>query len=157
MHEKQKPLTARVGPSLCSHDNEFLFVTGGSHQGTCLDTCEEYSILDDTWTSGPSLNTARAHHSSCTLERYIYVFCGQKSLENDQASYLGSIERLDARAWLTGDSSTTWELINLKSNALTENPRSYPLVKPIKKDLIAILGGKDAEKGHLGNGYYYKL
>ena len=94
-----KPLVARSGPSLCSFDREFLFVAGGMHGNTVLSSCEDYSILDDEWNKGPQLCTARMDHSSCAFERHIYVFCGK----GENGLPLCDIERLDARAWLTGN------------------------------------------------------
>ena len=98
-HNLARPLVARSGPSLCSFDREFLFVTGGMHGNTYLSSCEEYSILDDEWTKGPELSTARMSHSSSAFERYIYVFCGK----GESDLLLSDIERLDARAWLSGN------------------------------------------------------
>ena len=59
---------------------------------------EVYSVKNDTWTTAPSLNQARIEHSSCCLKDYVYVSCGRNGYDP-----LNSIERVDMRAFISGD------------------------------------------------------
>ena len=76
--EKEKPLQGRHYPSFLNFKDRYLYISGGENKWatTYYDSVDRYDILANEWTSAPKLNKKRAYHSSCTLEDFIYVFCG---------------------------------------------------------------------------------
>ncbi len=70
---------------------------------------ETYNISTNTWTSICSeMNTARFGHSSCSLDNYIYAFCGRNGL-----GILNSIEQAEAHIVNDGLNISQWELIQI--------------------------------------------
>ena len=57
-----------------------------------LKTVEKYDFNTERWTQGPSLNVARKHASSCSLDFSVYVICGT----GYGYTHLNSIEKLNA-------------------------------------------------------------
>ena len=73
--------------------NERIIISGGQENNEStsqivVNTVQQFSLLPSkenstdqghealTWNDMPVLNVARKEHSSCTVERTVYVFCG---------------------------------------------------------------------------------
>lgn len=149
IHERTPPRSARNCPSLCSFQDSLIFVIGGGSLEDYRefdDSVEVYSTETDTWSTGPSLNTSRMHHSSCAVRQTIYTFCGANFTQGD----LASIERLNARDVILSQQGSAkkpeWELIQPAlapgcTSGLTG--RTNPLIASLRSDSgqIMIMGG----------------
>ena len=91
----------------CWQGNEYVIVTG--NYPAPQNSCERYSVKDDTWEELPDLNYGRNCHSSIVFEdRICYVFFGEDIEEGGQ----NTIERLDLSA---GQKAWKWDLIKRPS------------------------------------------
>ena len=65
---------------LINFDEKFLFVGGGLSgkypNYECLKSVEMFTIADNSWKTIREMNLGRNESSSCTLNDFIYVFCG---------------------------------------------------------------------------------
>ena len=115
-------------------------MTGGISGDYLTNLCQYYLISANSWSFAPSLNYARADHSSCTLNEVVYVFCGRTT-----HGLVNNIESLDTRThlyslhqafWFTIDvkNSNQWDLVSMRQNSL---------VVPINSNSIMIVGGHD--------------
>ena len=100
---------------------------------------EKYDIANDTWTTGPSMETPRAAHSSCCLGQNFYVFAGRNA-----TGYLNSIEFINENA-LINNVNARWELIQVSTDIMM--PCDGVLVAPLNASQIAILGGYTVSTG----------
>lgn len=81
----------RNGHSVCNVNDTHLVVSG-TRVGKS-NTCEIYSIKDNTWSDLPELNQGRYYHSSCCFNgTKVFVFCGVEPIFK---KYIDSIEVLD--------------------------------------------------------------
>ena len=86
---------------------------------------EYYDIITNTWTTNcPEINTARFGHSSCSLDNYIYTFCGRNG-----TGILNSIELIEANIENYSLIMSQWELIQFDVESF--QPRFYALVAPL--------------------------
>ena len=106
-----------------------------------------YSIKRDQWQEAPKLNEMRHSHSGCTLGNFIYIFFG-KTTKRGVSTYLDSIERLDAQAYIDSDwahndrHEQSWELI--QTTPVKEaiiSARIFAFVAPLSPTEFFILGG----------------
>ena len=65
-----------------------------------------YNLVRDEWTNLPSLNVSRRSHSSCFVQRDLYVIGGYCVKDSQM---LGSIEKL-----ATDLPSTGWQLLDVE-------------------------------------------
>lgn len=68
-----------------------------------FDSVEQYDIAANAWTMAPNLIFGRCKHSGCSLNNFIYIFCGQSLMGT-----IDTIEYLDAQAWIDGKKDVTW-------------------------------------------------
>ena len=91
--KKALPCQMRNHASLINFKDDFFFLSGGSTEDNIIsDSVEKYNISANKWTNGPKLNQERYRHSGCSLNEYIYVFCGT----NQEFMRINSIESLAA-------------------------------------------------------------
>ena len=96
-------LVERSLPSLANFEDKHIFVTGGckpNSKGSAAqlyNSVERYDMEQDAFSWCPSMNVRRTKHSSCTLYKKLYVFCGWT-----QEGLTDSIEQLDAKALTRG-------------------------------------------------------
>ena len=67
--------SSRVGASLTSYLDQYLFVTGGTRNGRekkCTDFFM-YSIKQNNWYKMPNLKTPYTEHGSCMLGDWLYL------------------------------------------------------------------------------------
>ena len=96
-----------------------------------------YDTASNTWKGlNAELNIARSSHSACTLNKIVYVFCGNNG-SLFFPKYLNSIEMI-AESSIYSNSTATWELIDVPQNDLT--PRFTPTVTSLNDTEIAIFG-----------------
>ena len=62
-----------------------------------------YNVTSDNWQPAPAIKKARAGHSSCSLQKYIYIF----GAWNDD-SWINNIERIDMGALTAGRWFVKW-------------------------------------------------
>ena len=66
----------RAGFALANVKDRYVLATCGTVRGAAVDTCHRFETATSTWQALPSLNFARSHHASCSLDGSVYVFCG---------------------------------------------------------------------------------
>ena len=86
-------------------------MTGGKDGVRQSDDTQRFDIMKGRWVHSKKMCTARSHHSSCSLGKNIYMFCGR----NYQHTMLNSIEWLDAEADASGKPAG-WIEIPVKEN-----------------------------------------
>ena len=118
----------RQDHAVCNLLDHYMVATGGEHENG-LNTAEIYDITTNKWTALPKLNVGRSNHSSCSIDRVIYVFCGYcQSDEN-------SVERLDFDKY-----NKKWQFVKLDFDILT--PREMTVAYAVNETEIAIIGGR---------------
>ena len=90
------------------------------------------------WVASKKMHTPRSHHSSCSLGKNVYVFCGR----NYQYTMLNSIEWLNAEADASGE-TVGWLEIPVHSSVGFKK-RFYALAAPVDTDKILIGGGLES-------------
>ena len=118
--------------------------------------------MTDTWSMCSPMNGKRSNHSSCVLDKWIYVVCGQ-----NQMGPINTIERLDARKIVSsGDDGRSgnvkWEQIRIGQSQydgddIMLSPRFNVMVAPIGSNEIVILGGYSCSGGYMGDGYILNI
>ncbi len=69
--------TYRSHPGMSVFNQNKIVVCGGTgNDYKVLDTCEQYSIIDNTWTSFPSMRVAAASFTMLNLNNKLYTFGG---------------------------------------------------------------------------------
>lgn len=96
--EKAMPLTSRSFPIVSNFNNEFIFIGAGELSTQRLKSVDMYTIANNTWMSAPELINARDQSGSCTLNDYLYIFCGSKT----HGDMNESVEVLNARKFING-------------------------------------------------------
>ena len=130
--------------SLLNFKDKLVILTGGTTTGRGKDGQDETYALNverEQWNDVdelPHLNTKRQGHSSCADSNSIFVVGGDSVSEK----FLSSIEMLDLR--LDPDGSfgfvaENWVTVNSSPEYLREC--AWPLLVPIKSDLLLIYGG----------------
>mmetsp|Transcript_39122 Transcript_39122/g.37456 ORF Transcript_39122/g.37456 Transcript_39122/m.37456 type:complete len:97 (+) Transcript_39122:293-583(+) len=72
--------------------NKYVYLCGGFCK-LMMNDCEIYSIDEDKWYRGPTLNFPRANASACNFDdRFIYIITGKVDTE---PMHSVSIEKLD--------------------------------------------------------------
>ena len=118
--------------ALANHLDKSVYLTGGSDtQGKASAKTHRFDIGPGTWRRLPDLKQARHHHSSCTVEKAVFVFCGHAEGE---AGDLSSIERLQVGGTRL---FYAWDLLRVKGLS----PRQFTLVSPVSATEILIYGG----------------
>ena len=101
-----QPPTQRHSLSLTVVQFEYIFAIGGENcHNDYLQSVDIYNIENNFWMGAPALNHARKYHSSCSLGHFVYTCCGKGISGED----LNSFERIDAIAYLNGESDVEWE------------------------------------------------
>ena len=95
------------------------------------------------------MQVPREEHSSCTMNKYVYVIGGM----DDNYKALSSIEQLRVQCGEDGEilSDYKWRLIQVDGLP----PRRNPFVCHMGKDTIAICGGSDFYGRDLGDSYVW--
>ena len=66
--------------ALANYKDRKIMVIGGHIKGLfggiANRHCATYNIIDDTWESAPSLNTARYGHAACVMKDKVYAVGG---------------------------------------------------------------------------------
>ena len=93
--------------SMCQLGGFIYIISGRDFSQEIVETCERYSIEEDSWSSIASVNRGRYAASSAGMEKNqkIYLFGGRKG-ENNQM--LDEIEVYSIR-------EDKWSLLNLKT------------------------------------------
>ena len=70
------------------------------------DTCY-FELWSNSWKMAPELNQARFYNSSCMLGNFAYTFAGN----GRNNTFINSIEKLDFKSMIDGDTDAVWNLI----------------------------------------------
>ena len=101
----------------------------------------QYRIDTNSWAPAPSLSARRWMHSSCAVDRSIYV-CGGW---NESYEYYGSIERLTIMSSESGAAvDSQWQILSISTPKLIRF-----MMVPVSASEIIFLGGQGAVS-HMG-------
>ena len=117
-----------------------------------MNSVEVYNMNRDEWSTSliSNLNVPRGGHSSCTLNSFIYVFCGQTY--NSRA--LSNVERFNLNA--IGDAQSSWQLIEVDQRQML--PRVSPVVSVIGcGGEILVMGGQSQRGIKHADAYLFKI
>ena len=150
---KMQPLSSYPGEkrnffTMCKVSNRTVFLIGG----VCLATeindngiwpTLRYNVDNDEWHEFAAPVVPRFNCSSCFVNGYIYLFCGER---NNCSGFMNSIEKL--RINEQSQDQEEWQLIPDVNFPARFTVRSRPLVCQINHDEIVILGGyfRDIER-----------
>ena len=124
------------GFSVAIYKDELVFLTGGFLANKRAVSI--YSIAQDRWAKGPSLNSERYQHSSVCSAQRVFVIGGP---------FMNSIESLHAEL------QDRWCVIGVKLELL--NLRSFPALAEINSNLIAVFGGLGNWGNNLSDGFLF--
>ena len=114
-----------------------------------------YNVNSKEWSSAPQIKQARSRQSSCSLQKFTYIF-GGKGVPGFFADRqcLSSIERIDMEALTTGRWFVVWEMLTV-NNQQAISPRDDAAITPIDESKILIFGGEnDVDKS---DGYIFDV
>ena len=153
-----QPTIARSQPSITDYDNRLLIVCGGfvpqqSMQFLeAMGSVELYDMDQDVWSTHQidNLNVPRGRHGSCTLNSFIYVFCGQTY--NSRA--LNNVERFNLNT--LGQTQSSWQLIEVDQRQMPA--RISPVVSVIGcgSDIL-VMGGYSQQGNIRMDAYRFKV
>jgi len=133
-------VTGGLGSNNCEVRHGFNQYPRFSHIASdTSDSAFRFDLITHRWLSLPKLDTARRSHSSCFLDKVLYVFGGYSVAKGH---ILSTVEKLNI-----GKPGSRWEAFFV--NNFTQ--RILPAVCPISKTEIVIMGGFSMSQGDLGD------
>ena len=109
-------------------------MTGGISDGTKpIKSSHVFDLEENTFHDIADLNIKRYLHSSTTMGKHVYVFCGKES----SSTHIKTIESYDISQ---PSSSANWTQIILSKEMLT--PRELPILGVLSDSEILIAGGR---------------
>ena len=129
--------------TLCKVSNRMAFLIGGVCSTKEINNngiwpALRYNVDNDEWHEFAAPVVPRFNCSSCFVNGYIYLFCGEHTNDSD-TGYMNSIEKL--RINEQSQDQEEWQLIPDVNFPARFTVRSKPLVCQISRDEIVILGG----------------
>ena len=120
-----EPLTPRYYPALANYQDRYVLLIAGRWGGNYLHSVDMYNVKSNQWQPAPQINQKRRSSSSCSVQKFAYIFGGYNG-----SSCLNSIERIDMDALTAGDQSAQWELLTI-ANQQEPTPGSDLAMAPI--------------------------
>ena len=99
----------------------------------------------------PSMQVGREKSSSCSLDGYLFAFCGY----NANQGQLKSIEKLRVVRSASEQNQESWQLIPVANIASSLTPRESVVACPLNETKILIMGGYEGRSVYKNDAFLF--